>query len=456
MADLLKPLLLLSACWPLAHAVTNLRPPELNLPNYNRLPIGHWGALEGGAYTARGHGSESIWYNPAGIAQDKKNTVSVNALLLEFTNVELRGLGTSSGTNGFQQLPTFFGTTFDLSAVPDKDFAFGFAVISPNQYNQHAKLDQKEFDSSTTLTTESVLDSKVDISVLQPHFAMAWKGDRSFSIGGALWLSWANTVTSESSAIRVREPTNTIRGSQVFFVNGDHESLDLGISFGAQWQPSERWKLGIHMRSPALHLDDNSSFNVELTLDTPNETVEVNFLDTHIDYEVRYPLTLTAGAAYTTGRWEAECNVKYYQSIGHYDVFKSDEQITTLTYDKTTSNTTITEENLGPVPTHLQQVVNVAVGAHYHVNDMLMVHAGAYTDFTPVASRNDEVYSKLDTYGVTLGVSKKGEINTTSFGINYNWGSHDIEVEDPFSATTGTGSIRIENIGLLFATSFRY
>ena len=59
-------------------------------------------------------------------------------------------------------------------------------------------------------------------------------------------------------------------------------------------------------------------------------------------------------------------------------------------------------------------------------------------------------------FGATLGISKVGDINTTSFGFNYNWGSHDIDVSDSFSGASGNGKVSVNNYGFLFATSFRY
>ncbi len=438
------------------YGVTALNPPDLNLPNYNRLPIGHWGALEGGAYRARAKGSEAIWYNPAGIARTEGNTITANALFIEFTNVEIEGLGTSTEADGFGQLPTFFGTTFDASDSENSNFSYGFAVTTPNSYTQNVKLDQDEYNPSTTLTTHSVLDSSIDFSVLQPHLAFAYRSAEDWTVGGSLWLSLTSRKSSESLGIQARDPTNALRFSQVSFATGDHESLDMGLSFGGQWIISERWAVGATLKTPAIQLSHSSSFSVHLFQDLPTETNEIRFKDTSIDYEIKYPLTLGLGAAYTHEKWNVEIDVIFYENIGSHTVYESNEQIDLLNYNKISTVATQVFDDLPAVKADLDYVINVAIGGHYHVNDRIAVHGGLYTDFSPVASRNDEVYSKLDMFGVMLGVSKKGEINTTSIGLNYNWGSHDISVEDSFSAATGDGKIRIDNFGVLFATSFTY
>ena len=437
-------------------AATALNPPDLNLPNYNRLPMGHLGALEGGAFIARAHGSEALWYNVGGIARTDGNTISANALLLEFSDIELRGLGTSSETDGFAQIPTFFGTAFDASEATDSNWSWGFAVTTPNSYSQHVKLDQREYDSGTTLTTDSVLDSTFTIKVLQPHLGFAYRNNNNWTLGGSIWLSLATNKSSESLGIRVRDPSYAIRVSQVQFVNGDHESLDLGFSIAGQWLKNENWSFGFSIKTPAIHISDSSSLNLEVTQNLVTETNEISFRDNNIDYEIRYPLTIGFGAAYHGNNWELECDLIYYDKLGNYTVFDDLNQLDLLNYNKITTVSTHANEDLDPVRTDIEQIMNLAIGGHYDINDAISIHMGAYTDLSPVASRNDNVYSKLDMYGVSLGVSRTGDINTSSIGLTYTWGSEDVDVSDSFSAASGKGKIKVNNFAFMFSTSFRY
>ncbi len=51
----------------------------LTLPNYNTIPIGQVGGLEGGAFIARTNDASSNWYNPAGLGLAKTSSVSSSA-----------------------------------------------------------------------------------------------------------------------------------------------------------------------------------------------------------------------------------------------------------------------------------------------------------------------------------------------------------------------------------------
>ena len=441
---------------PVFAASTVLNPPDLNLPNYNRIPVGHIGALEGGAYIARSRGSEALWYNVAGLSLEEGNTVSANALLVEFTHAELEGLGTSSDTDGFSQIPTFFGTAFDLNDIADNNLSMGFIVTTPNSYNQHVKLEQESYDAGTTLTTSSVLDSTINIKFIQPQIGISYRKAQRWSFGLSTWLSYATANTNESLALRARNPDASVRLSQVQFSNGDHKALDIGLALGAQWLMNEQWTFGLRIKTPAIALHRESSFNLEITQDLVNELNEISYRDNDLNYNIRYPLSIGFGAAYETQSWVLEGDLTYYQNTGNYGVYKSDELVDLLSYNKTTTAVTNVQVPFNTVRTESEDIINIAIGGHYLFNEQLALHLGFYTDFSPVKSKDDSVYSKVDMYGLTIGISKIGEINTSSFGINYTWGSDDFDVSDSFSAADGEGKINLNNIGFVFATSFRY
>ena len=54
-------------------------PPNVVLANYDSVPIGPFGGLEGGAYVARVSDASAAWFNPAGLSREPGAQVSPSA-----------------------------------------------------------------------------------------------------------------------------------------------------------------------------------------------------------------------------------------------------------------------------------------------------------------------------------------------------------------------------------------
>src|SRR5215467_3811241 len=80
-------------------------PPNLVLNNYNSVPVGPYGGLEGAAYAARVGDPSAAWFNPAGLARQNTAQISGSAGVYERTAVTPQSLPNRGGS--FQQLPNF-------------------------------------------------------------------------------------------------------------------------------------------------------------------------------------------------------------------------------------------------------------------------------------------------------------------------------------------------------------
>src|SRR5262245_29593779 len=105
-------------------------PPNLVLSNYNSVPVGPFGGLEGSAYVARVGDPSAAWFNPAGLARKNSAQISGSAGVYERTSVAPSALSHTGGST--QQLPNFVGFTFALSP----HVTAGAAAITTNAWNQ--------------------------------------------------------------------------------------------------------------------------------------------------------------------------------------------------------------------------------------------------------------------------------------------------------------------------------
>jgi len=72
-------------------------PPNIVVPNYEGIPAGPFGGLEGSAYAARANDPSAAWFNPAGLSRAKGAQITGSAGLYQLTSVSPEAIpGTGS------------------------------------------------------------------------------------------------------------------------------------------------------------------------------------------------------------------------------------------------------------------------------------------------------------------------------------------------------------------------
>src|SRR5262249_14950908 len=67
-------------------------PPNLVVPNYDMVPVGPFGGLEGPAHAARVDDPSAAWFNPAGLARQMSAQISGSAGVYSHTAVSPQSL----------------------------------------------------------------------------------------------------------------------------------------------------------------------------------------------------------------------------------------------------------------------------------------------------------------------------------------------------------------------------
>src|SRR5215467_9688538 len=78
--------------------VVTTPPPNLVVPNYNTVPVGPFGGLEGIAYAARVDDPSAAWFNPAGLARQGTPQISGSAGVYSRTSVTPQALSSQGGS----------------------------------------------------------------------------------------------------------------------------------------------------------------------------------------------------------------------------------------------------------------------------------------------------------------------------------------------------------------------
>ncbi len=84
------------------------------------------------------------------------------------------------------------------------------------------------------------------------------------------------------------------------------------------------------------------------------------------------------------------------------------------------------------------------------------LHAGFFTDFSPVAPSDNPLYQAVNLLGVTGGTSFRWEHFSGSVGAAYTWGhSEDLEFKGLLGGPAFLGNIDANIVSLLLAISYR-
>src|SRR5512136_2186838 len=107
-------------------------PHPVMLPNYNTIPVGENGSLQGGAYVARVRDASATWFNPAGLAGAENSSVSGSAGMFQLVSVLPESIQGSGGS--FQQMPAAVGVVVK-QPLGLKRWSGGFQVTSTGNWN---------------------------------------------------------------------------------------------------------------------------------------------------------------------------------------------------------------------------------------------------------------------------------------------------------------------------------
>ena len=97
-------------------------PPSIIIPNFNGIPTGPLGGLEGSAHVARSADTAAPWFNPAGLSQ-AGTQLSGSVGNYQFTTVTPARLPNTGGST--QHLPNLVGATAKF-----KGFTVGFSLVT--------------------------------------------------------------------------------------------------------------------------------------------------------------------------------------------------------------------------------------------------------------------------------------------------------------------------------------
>lgn len=414
--------------WVLLAALLGCAPAWANEANYQQFIVGERASGMGGAMCSIANSVDACFYNPAGLARVKDNTLSISASLYGFQEMRLQDTlypGEDTKTDTFVSIPSTFCSIWKLGT--NAAFAFSAFIPQNNQIaqNQVYWMDQHFYNFS--------LDDQV--VWLGPSYGVAlsdklYAGASAFLVYRSYYRSenmyWGNYAWANSSAYQY----NTLGALSVV---------------GLQYRPDNRWNMGVTVQTPSLPINGSGDYHFYQVVGLQEYQAADTAYASGLDARYEIPAKITLGLGWEEPKVKS-CGVdltyhfpnKYRRLEGHY---------------KNGADAWYRAKN--------EEVVDLNIGGEYYFKKQYPFRAGFFTSFSsapePDPLRTDYP-AQIDLYGFTTSIGTETKNMAFNLGLNFVTGSGEtLSWENPNGVfQIGTGDARETQMYVFFNTSYYF
>jgi hypothetical protein len=423
-------------------------PPNIIVPNYNGIPTGPLGGLEGSAHVARSADTAAPWFNPAGLSL-AGTQLSGSVGNYQFTTVTPARLPDSGGST--QHLPNLVGATAKF-----KGFTVGFSLVTVMSWSTG-------LDSVYTLTNAAGNPERfsysADSGITQSVQAVAIGRDLGKKWRLGLGVAITQTSIHSDQVISDRIATPQANRTLVFVSRGSGSGDAIRFTIGTQFQPAPWLRFGLVSRNPGLRYGSGGTVAVDSTLDGGGPSVGATLYDGSAAFAFKMPYELAGGVALIGKRAELEFDVKAYASVPSYTLLSTSQPLTIYRDPGNNAGGSIEKIPFPAITTQFNAVTNYTGGGHVRILDSpfpLTVHAGIGTDYSQVPTEDSAVFGHADFKVYTTGISGSMGKFTFAFGVNSRRGEAENLVLRNLITGPVQASLDIKTLGITYALNYKF
>lgn len=363
---------------------------------YRDYVIGDRASGMGGAAIAVAQSVDAVYYNPAGLTDTKRDSLSLSANLYGFEKLRQRSAmapGEDASSSSFVAIPTAVGGVARFS----DEWVGGFGVFTPE--NDKASLIASKANGQHLYTLNSTDQT------LKFGPAIGWQpgGDSPWSFGAAVFGVYRSM---ELGVSMYREEDGQM--NQAYNL----KDFSLMAALGAQYDFGGGWRAGATVQSPNLHLYGTGKRYI--TMAVPDAQYQLGAYSDDVDTDNRQALQLGLGIGRSVaGEYAFGLDVLYHPSTS-YDLMDWD----------------FPGRGHDAARVRMKDVVDFSLGGEYYVAENWPVRAGVFTSFSAVDVPKDDddngdefLDTDVDLYGITFSVGRETENMGINLGLEYAFGN---------------------------------
>ncbi|MEE8436279.1 MAG: hypothetical protein V3S64_15950 [bacterium] len=389
----------------------------LSIPN-EEIMGGELGILMGGARIAAAEGSEAMWFNPAGLAQERGRLITAGGVFLQYqvTSLEAEsrnqfdtGPGSFSFVEGISKGRRYPRFSYGVSLAQTSDDALG-AVIRDERLGSAGSLPFGlgnaagiDTDFPGGIQVSEFSDGSGLHSVVSTSVGLGVAFSQWLRLGVSIRLERLRMAQSNSTALDLSgtAATNTLVGQSLtdWMIEGQLERLVLMM--GLQLEISSRFSLGATLKRPSKTLGGSGSVrlhhNSRLVINRDAlETRSSNVVwmdEANLPFQLQTPQVFRIGISFKSDWIVMALDLASTREQGAYEVFPPVESRSPST----------TAARLNAITTSGARALKISIGVAVLLTERTSWLAGVVLDESPVPF-DDPVFRKVDLTTYSVGI----------------------------------------------------
>ena len=278
-------------------------PPNIIIPNYNGVPAGPLGGLEGSAYVARATDTSAPWLNPAGLTK-AGTQISGSAGTYKLTTVSPSFLPNDGGST--QQVPNLVGATAKLGR-----FTVGFALVTSVSWGQGTDTDDVSTNPEGNperfaFSADSMMNQRVAAAAI------------AYDMGKKMVCGWRTGdhrrpgIRTGTQVISDRIKDATALHTLLISSRSGGSSSQLRAIVGVQAEPTPAIRIGAMTVTAGLTFSRSGEVTLDSTLDGAVSSLGASIFDPSAQFTYKLPVEAAGGIALVAKRAEIEVDVQGY------------------------------------------------------------------------------------------------------------------------------------------------
>lgn len=442
MRSLSLPLVLWAVSGAAGAAAEIAAPAPLIIGNLGRYPLGHQSAIEGGAMVARAAGAEAAWVNPAGVADKSGAPGSASASLYAFDVITVSNASEMYRNWEAYIIPSAVGGAFPVPGTAER-VQMAVYLTQPALWSSEVSFSRLDPLDASGGSSQAVSESIGRYEVISPGAAFATMLSTRIAIGVALNVSYISYRLSTNETRRSRAADGSV--SELSAANLTRiGSYVLQPKISTRFDLGGGWNGGVVLEFQSTEVYHFGRVDSTGIVNRAGTSTSVLHYDDSPSVNWDLPATVTVGCGHFADTWALELDLRWRASLGSRDVVSSD----TLAYGTVTNHATgaVTTSSapVAPLQTAGPSALGGSFGGHVECSAKFSLHSGIWYDPSPVANAEDDLFTPMDIWGVSLGATYRSDEKTTfSLGLLGTYGkAENVQVfPDPVDPTGGTATI---------------
>ena len=362
--------------------------------NYQPYVVGERAAGMGGAVAATADGMDACFYNPAGLGNETRDSISVNGALYGIQNYEMED-----------------------SAFPGEDMEISSFATIPTGLSAVKKLKDGTVAAFSVFVPSRSSAREIQAFPERQHYYNYSQDEQTLYLGPSLGRELGERLSLGASVFGVYQTASEFQNlywgdySYTYTANYKYSVVGVVGVLGAQVRIADEWRAGLVVTTPSATLSGDGKIQLSEVLgDSDTADAGAVYYD-DLDADNGLPAQLRAGLAWR----RPDVGSVEFDATHHFS----------SRYDWMSGT-----QDGEPVRIRQEReaVTDLQLGGEYVFRRRYPLRAGAFTSFSSapdLEADGDSLLSQVDLYGVTASVGSVGENVVVNFGLSYAWGTGD-------------------------------